>query len=385
LFAPACSRKRLDLAATLLQFKLFVPFILFPLAESRPESSEVSDEYDSLLIVSFGGPEKPDDVMPFLENVTRGRNIPRERLLEVAEHYQQYGGVSPLNQQVRDLMTELKPVLQAAGIELPVYWGNRNWHPLLEHTLAQMKQDGRKRGLALVLSAYSSYSGCRQYREDIERSRAAIGEAAPTFDKIRVFYNHPDFIAANTDRIGQAANAFEGKGFQLIFTAHSIPLSMAENSDYVLQLQESGRLIAEQLEIPRARWDLVYQSRSGRPQDPWLGPDICDHLRDLAGRGVRNVVVAPIGFLSDHMEVLFDLDEEARGVCRELGLSMQRAQSVGTHPKFVRMLVELIQERVGQVTTRRAIGRFEASHDVCPVDCCPAPRKPPARTAPPAD
>lgn len=341
----------------------------------------MSDEYDSLLIVSFGGPEKPDDVMPFLENVTRGRNIPRERLLEVAEHYQHFGGISPLNQQVRDLMSALKPALQSAGVDLPMYWGNRNWHPMLADTLTQMNRDGRKRGLALVLSAYSSYSGCRQYREDIERARETVGSDAPTFDKIRVFYNHPDFITANADLIGQSADAFEGQEFQLVFTAHSIPMSMAETSRYALQLRETGRLIAEQLGIPPERWDLVYQSRSGRPQDPWLEPDICDHLRQLAERDVRNVVVAPIGFLSDHIEVLFDLDEEARNICHELGISMRRASSVGTHPKFVQMLVELIEERLGMIPTRRAVGRFEASHDVCPIDCCPAPQRPPARPA----
>jgi ferrochelatase len=356
-------------------------FSYFSHRSSRPKSSNVPDEFDSLLIVSFGGPEKPGDVMPFLENVTRGRNIPRERLLEVAEHYQHYGGASPLNQQVRDLMAELKPALRQAGIDLPIYWGNRNWHPMLADTLAQMKRDGRKRGLSLVLSAYSSYSGCRQYREDIERARGAVGEDAPACDKIRVFYNHPDFIGANSDLISRAAGAFEGRQYQLVFTAHSIPMSMAENCHYVIQLQETGRLIAEQLEIPPERWDLVYQSRSGRPQDPWLEPDICDHLRNLAERGVRNVVVAPIGFLSDHIEVLFDLDEEARNVCHELGISMQRAPSVGTHPKFVGMLVELIEERLGLVTTRRAVGQFEASHDVCPVDCCPAPQRPPAKSA----
>ncbi|HSG73368.1 MAG TPA: ferrochelatase [Planctomycetaceae bacterium] len=341
----------------------------------------MSDEYDSLLIVSFGGPEQPADVMPFLENVTRGRNIPRERLLEVAEHYQHFGGVSPLNQQVRDLMSELKPALKSAGIDLPMYWGNRNWHPMLADTLSLMKQDNRKHGLALVLSAYSSYSGCRQYREDIERARETVGPDAPTFDKIRVFYNHPDFITANADLIGQSADAFEGQEFQLVFTAHSIPMSMAETSRYALQLLETGRLIAEQLGIRPERWDLVYQSRSGRPQDPWLEPDICDHLRQLAERDVRNVVVAPIGFLSDHIEVLFDLDEEARNICHELGISMRRAQSVGIHPKFVQMLVELIEERLGIISTRRAVGHFEASHDICPIDCCPAPQRPPARPA----
>jgi protoporphyrin/coproporphyrin ferrochelatase len=340
----------------------------------------VSEEFDSLLIVSFGGPERPEDVLPFLENVTRGRNIPRERLLEVAEHYHHFGGVSPLNQQVRDLIALLEPALLSAGVNLPLYLGNRNWHPLLEDTVARMASDGRQRGLALVLSAYSSYSGCRQYRDDLQRACEAVGPAAPEFGKVRVFYNHPDFIAANAERIRQSAEAFDGGDFQLVFTAHSIPMSMAETCDYSRQLLETGRLIAEQLGVSKEQWDLVYQSRSGRPQDPWLEPDICDHLRELADRGIRRVVVAPIGFLSDHIEVLFDLDEEARAVCDELGLEMQRAPSVGTHPLFVRMLVELIQERLGRIATRRAIGLYQASHDVCPADCCPPPPRPPHHT-----
>lgn len=341
-----------------------------------------TDDYDAILVVGFGGPEKKEDVMPFLENVTRGRNIPRERLEEVAEHYYHYDGVSPINQQVRDLLDVLKTALKEAGVTLPVYWGNRNWHPMLEDTVAQMKTDGVKNVLGLVLAGYSSYSSCRQYREDMYGAGEASGWDASQFDKIRVFYNHPDFIAANADHVKQAAEPFNGEPYHLVFTAHSIPNSMADTCDYEKQLQEASRLVGEAVGLGPDDWKLVYQSRSGRPQDPWLDPDICDYLKGFAGGDVKNVVILPIGFLSDHMEVMFDLDEEAQEVCEEVGLSMQRAATVGTHPKFVGMLVELIKERLGKVETRRAIGEYGPNHDVCPLDCCPAPARRPAATRP---
>ncbi len=338
--------------------------------------------YDSILIVGFGGPEKPDDVMPFLENVTRGRNIPRERLLEVAEHYHHFGGVSPINAQVRELIGALRPELERQGVDLPIYWGNRNWHPMLADTMAEMVRDGRKRALGLVLAAYSSYSSCRQYREDVQRAQQAVGEGAPVVDKIRVFYNHPDFIEANADRvrsaIGEIDEARRGSA-RLAFTAHSIPKSMADHCDYERQLEETCRLVAEAVGVGPERWRLVYQSRSGRPQDPWLEPDILDHLRTLHEEGVRDVVVHPVGFLSDHMEVLFDLDEEARQLADELGMKMVRSGSVGVHPRFVGMLVELLRERMDGIGERRAIGQYGANHDVCPVNCCPAPARPPGR------
>lgn len=332
--------------------------------------------YDAILVVGFGGPEKKDDVLPFLENVTRGRNIPRERLLEVAEHYYHYDGISPINQQVRELIAALEPPLRNAGVDLPIYWGNRNWHPLLADTAAQMKQDGVQKVLGLVLAAYSSYSSCRQYREDMYRAGETIGWAPDRFDKIRVFYNHPDFIAANADHARQTAAAFGKEPYQLVFTAHSIPQSMADSCDYEQQLQEASRLVAEAVGVSPQHWKLVYQSRSGRPQDPWLGPDICDYLKAISDQNIKNVVVLPIGFLSDHMEVLFDLDEEAQAVCDSVGLHMQRAPSVGTHPRFIAMLVELIQERREDPPLKRAIGDFGPSHDVCPLDCCPAPKRP---------
>lgn len=341
-----------------------------------------TDNYDAILVVGFGGPEKKEDVMPFLENVTRGRNIPRERLEEVAEHYYHYDGVSPINQQVRDLLEVLKPALQEAGVELPVYWGNRNWHPMLEDTVAQMKADGVEKVLGLVLAGYSSYSSCRQYREDMYRAGEASGWEPSQFDKIRVFYNHPNFIEANADHVKQAAEPFGGEPYRLVLTAHSIPSSMADQCDYEQQLQEASRLVAEAVGLGPDDWKLVYQSRSGRPQDPWLDPDICDYLKEIAGGDTKNVVVLPIGFLSDHMEVMFDLDEEAQEVCQEVGLKMQRAATVGTHPKFVRMLVELIQERLGEVETRRSMGEYSANHDVCPLDCCPAPARRPAAARP---
>ena len=338
--------------------------------------------YDAILIVGFGGPERPDDVMPFLENVTRGRNIPRERLLEVAEHYMHFGGVSPINAQVRELIAALEPELRAHGVDLPIYWGNRNWHPLLPDTMRRMVDDGVKHALGVVLAAYSSYSSCRQYRENVMAAREATGPEAPIVDKMRVWYNHPDFIAANADRLREAlATLPEGvrDGVHVAFTAHSIPSSMAAGCDYEKQLTETARLTAEAVGIPAERWKLVYQSRSGRPEDPWLEPDILDHIADLKAKGVDAVAIAPIGFLSDHMEVLFDLDEEAAHKAAELGMAFARAGTVGTHPRFVGMLRELIVERITASPERRAVGQFGPNHDVCPVDCCPAPRRPAAR------
>lgn len=344
-----------------------------PATPTSDASSPRTSPYDALLIVSFGGPEKPEDVMPFLENVTRGRNIPRERLLEVAEHYHHFGGVSPINQQTRDLMSALRPELDRRGIDLPLYWGNRNWHPMLDDTLREMTTDGAKHALALVLAGFSSYSSCRQYRENIQAACLAAGPGAPTVDKVRVFYNHPDFIAANADRVREALEripADRRSSARLAFTAHSIPTPMAETSNYAEQLRESCRLVAESLGIPEDRWALVYQSRSGRPTDPWLEPDILDHLDAIHGQGTRDIIVHPIGFLSDHLEVLYDLDEEAHERAKSLGMGFARAGTVGVHPRFVAMLAELIAERIANPGERRAIGRFGPSHDACPANCC---------------
>ena len=327
-------------------------------------------EYDALLVVSFGGPEGMEDVMPFLENVLRGRNVPRERMLSVAHHYEMFGGISPINQQNRNLIAALKEELQRNGPNLPIYWGNRNWHPLLPDTLRQMAADGIENALAFVTSAYSSYSSCRQYRQNIADAQAEVGPGAPRIDKLRTFYNHPLFIEANVDHIRTALSRFDDRAraeAQLVFTAHSIPESMATNCEYAAQLQETGKLIAEELEIDR--WRVVYQSRSGAPSQPWLGPDVCDYLKELHEREVRNVVVAPIGFVSDHMEVVYDLDHEAQQLANEFWMKMVRAATAGTHPAFVNMIRELILERVDHAPAQ-FLGTRGAGHDVCPADCC---------------
>jgi ferrochelatase len=332
--------------------------------------------YDAILIVSFGGPEKPADVLPFLENVTRGRNIPRERLLEVAEHYYHFGGKSPINDQCRELMSALRAELNRKGICLPIYWGNRNWRPFLADTLRKMREEGIKRALAFVTSAYSSYSSCRQYRENIAAAQAEIGPDAPSVDKLRAFYNHPGFIEATADRVRHALAQFsedEKRSLRLVATAHSIPCSMAEMSDYGQQLRETTRFVSEAAGV--GNWDLVYQSRSGPPSQPWLGPDILEHLRKVSEEGTRNVVVAPLGFISDHLEILYDLDVEAADVSRQSGIKMVRAATVGTHPAFVKMIGQLIAERLLPNEPRLAMGSFGPNHDVCPFDCCPAPQR----------
>jgi len=341
--------------------------------------------YDAILLVSFGGPEKSEDVIPFLENVTRGRNIPRERLLEVAGHYHHFGGRSPINDQCRELIAALRQELNAHEINLPIYWGNRNWLPLLPDTLREMRDAGVKNALALVTSAYSSYSGCRQYRENIAAAQEAAGRGAPRIDKLRVFYNHPDFIAACVDRVREAAAQFaasEAPSLRMVATAHSIPCAMAQTSDYEKQLRETARLVAEGAGLET--WDLVYQSRSGPAAQPWLEPDILDHLRLLHDQGVTNVIVAPLGFVSDHLEVLYDLDYEAQRLANDLGMKMVRAGTAGTHPLFIKMLRQLIAERLFPDRPKLAMGLYGPNHDVCPADCCPAPPRagrPPASEA----
>lgn len=323
--------------------------------------------YDALLVVSFGGPEGMDDVMPFLENVVRGRNVPRERLLGVAQHYAGFGGVSPINQQNRNLIAALKEELRANGPAFPIYWGNRNWHPLLPETLRAMAAAGVKNALAFVTSAYSSFSSCRQYQQNIANAQAEVGLTAPHIEKLRAFYNHPLFVEANLDRIRAAFSQLNGAVEHLAFTAHSIPESMAAKCDYTVQLQETAGLIAETLGI--ADWKVVYQSRSGSPSQPWLGPDIVDHVRQLKSEGVTNVVVAPVGFVSDHMEIVYDLDVEAKQLADELGVNLVRAATAGTHPSFVKMIRELILERVDNAPAR-FLGSRGAAHSICPADCC---------------
>ena len=337
--------------------------------------------YDAILVVSFGGPESTDDVIPFLETVLRGRNVPRERLLTVAEHYYHFGGKSPINQQTRELIAALEHELEARGPKLPVYWGNRNWHPLLPETLLQMKKDGVRRALGFVTSAYSSYSGCRQYRENITQAQREVGEGAPEVDKLRVFFNHPEFIDATAERVQEALAAVPSgvqqdaqQNVQVVYIAHSIPVSMAAGSDYVRQLEEVRRLVSQKLGVRNDA--LVYQSRSGAPGQPWLEPDILDHLRALKTQNLASaVVLAPIGFISDHMEILYDLDVEARQLCDSLPLPMTRAKTVGLHPKFVAMIRELIMERMDPFVERRAVGALGPRANVCAEDCCPALRR----------
>jgi len=330
------------------------------------------NHYDAFLLVSFGGPEGPGDVLPFLENVLRGKNVPHERMLEVAQHYQQFEGVSPINEQNRRLIAALETEFAARCPQIPVYWGNRNWHPLLADTLQQMADEGVKRAIAFFTSAYSSYSSCRQYREDITRAQTEVGPRAPEVDKLRVFFNHPGFIEpmveSVADCLGQIPEDQRNETL-LLFSAHSIPLSMSENCQYVAQLQEACRLVADG--TGHAHWELVYQSRSGPPRQPWLEPDICDRIGQLhRERPLRHVVVLPIGFISDHLEVLYDIDTEARELCEHLGITMHRASTVGTHPRFVQMIGELLSERISENPDRLALGCLGPSHDVCPTDCC---------------
>jgi ferrochelatase len=329
---------------------------------------------DALLLVSFGGPEGMDDVMPFLQNVVRGRNVPPERLRSVAAHYERFAGRSPINDQCRALLAALREELDRSGPRLPIYWGNRNWRPFLGDAVRRMADDGVQRALALVTSAFGSYPSCRQYLDDVERARAAVGPAAPEIHKLRAFYNHPGFVQPLVERTAAALErvpASRRAAAELVFTAHSIPRSMAETSPYEAQLRETSGLVAASL--GRERWSLVYQSRSGPPAQPWLEPDIGDHLSALAAAGARDVVVCPIGFLCDHMEVIYDLDVEAAGRARDLSLELVRAATVGTHPRFVRMVRELVLERISEQAPRPYLGAHGPAPDVCARDCCPPP------------
>lgn len=336
-----------------------------------PLFAEQAANYDALLVLSFGGPEGMADVIPFLENVTRGRNIPAERLAEVAEHYYHFGGVSPINAQNRAVIAALEFELRAHGVSLPIYFGNRNWNPYLVDTLAQMREDGIRNVLVFVTSAYSSYSGCRQYREDVTHAVELLGADDMHFDKIRVFYNHPGFLtpmARDLEAELAQLTPTERAATEVIFTAHSVPLSMARGSAYERQLQEASRLVAEM--AGAHRYQLAWQSRSGPPHVPWLEPDILDVLDDLAASGTQRVIVLPVGFISDHLEVLFDLDEEAKARAAERGLAFSRLPTVGTDPLFIAMIRELIEERLTEQPKRRALGMYGPNHDLCPMNCC---------------
>lgn len=327
--------------------------------------------YDAVVIVSFGGPEGPDDVMPFLRNVTAGRGVPDERLAEVAEQYMMFDGVSPLPAHDRALVDAVRADFAEHGLDIPVYLGNRNWAPYLADTVRQMKDDGVERALAFATSAFSSYSGCRQYREDIERARFDVGPGAPEIHKIRVFHDHPGFIEPMVERVGDALERLPNG--RLVFTAHSIPMAMATTSDYVDQLRWVCGVLADR--HGRSDWDLVWQSRSGPPQVPWLEPDICDHLRTLADDGGDEVVIVPVGFVADHQEVRFDLDTQALEVATEVGIALERAGTVGLHPTYVAMIRELVEERRSG-STPLSLSPNGPRQDVCGVGCCPAPRRP---------
>jgi protoporphyrin/coproporphyrin ferrochelatase len=339
--------------------------------------------YDAFLLVSFGGPEGPDDVIPFLQNVTAGRGVPPERLEQVAEHYYRFGGISPINQQCRDLLAVVEKDFAARDIGLPIYWGNRNWDPYLPDTLARMAADGVQHALAFVTSAYSSYSSCRQYLDNIERARELAGPLAPQVDKIRQFYNHPGFIRPHAAAVAQAAEALGTDDFDLVFTAHSIPAGMSAGSGpaggaYPVQLAETARLVAAELGYDRP-WRLAYSSRSGPPSQPWLAPDINDCLADLAAGGSKAVVVSPIGFTSDHMEVRFDLDVEAAETAAAHGLPFARAATPGTDPLFVSMISELVRERLDGAAPA-VLGDLGPGANSCPAGCCgQGAARPPAR------
>ena len=319
-------------------------------------------KYDAFLLVSFGGPEKREDVIPFLENVLRGRNVPRERMLEVAEHYYHFDGKSPINRQCEELLAALRVEFAANNVNLPIYWGNRNWHPMLADTVERMRADGVHHALALATSAYGSYSGCRQYREDLDRAIAAIA-GAPIIDKIRPFSSDPGFIAAAAARVSEALDKLPGA--DIVYTAHSVPLSMSQSSPYEQQLRaacaEVNRLIGR-ADAPPA---LVFQSRSGPPGQPWLEPDIGDHIRHTDS---KRLIVVPIGFLSDHMEVLFDLDTEAAEIARKRGIEFARAGTVGTHPVFVSAIRKMVEAAIANDGV-----------NACPPDCCQSPQRPGAR------
>ena len=340
--------------------------------------------YDAVMVVSFGGPEGPADVQPFLASVTAGRGIPPERLAAVARQYHQVGGVSPINSQCRRLRAALADRLAAAGHDLPVYWGNRNWAPYLADTVAEMARAGHRRVLAVVTSAYSSYSGCRQYLDDIAAARATVGDAAPVIHKVRAYYDHPGFVEPFADAVAEARRELPAElrgGARLVFTAHSIPASMAGGCDYERQLEQTARLVAASAGFDA--WTMSWQSRSGPPSVPWLEPDVNDHLRQLArdpAGGARAVVLAPIGFVTDHMEVVWDLDTVASSTAADLGIRLVRAVTPGTVPdeQFVAMWQDLIGERLRPGAPRRSLGRLGAGPDFCPADCCPAARPNPS-------
>lgn len=361
-----------------------------------PTPSPAEIPVDAVLILSFGGPERPEDVMEFLRNVTRGRNVPDERLAEVAEQYALFGGRSPINDQCRDLAAALDERLAATDHDFPVYFGARNWHPFVADTVSRMAEDGVRHAAVFVTSAFGSYSGCRQYREDLARARDEVGHEAPELTKLRLFYNHPGFIDPLVDNLAAGLDRLADRSkVRVLFSAHSIPVSMAAGCDYEDQLTNAAELILERLEarghdLPDhdrpdhdlPDHDIVYQSRSGPPQVPWLEPDINDHLRALAAADEPpdGVVVVPLGFTSDHMEVLFDLDTQAARTAAELGLAFDRVPSVGTDTRYVDMIIGLVDEIAAGVTPV-AIGAHGPWPFACPDGHCSPPQRPARRPA----
>ena len=314
--------------------------------------------FDAVLIISFGGPQGPDDIRPFLANVLRGRRVPPERVEEVAHHYELFGGVSPITELTRKQADGLATRLAAAGHPLPVYVGMRNWHPFLADTLREMRAAGVRRVVGFIAAAQHSYSSCEQYRENVATARRELRETGADIDVTYVgsWFDHPLFIAANAAHVRNAVQRLPAElqgAARLVCTAHSIPMPMAERSRYREQLEETARLVAQQ--AGTAQWALVYQSRSGRPQDPWLEPDVCDYLRRERTNGLTAAVIAPIGFVCDHIEVLYDLDTEAAQVCREVGLPMVRAEAVNDDPAFLDMMADVVLKTIRRHETGRAL------------------------------
>jgi protoporphyrin/coproporphyrin ferrochelatase len=360
-----------------------------PAAESGPAHVEEPVAYDALLLLGFGGPEGQDDVIPFLRNVTAGRGIPDERLEEVAHHYRHFGGVSPINQQNRDLVAALDAELRARGIDLPVYWGNRNWMPYVADAVQQLHADGHRRVLALATSAYSSYSSCRQYREDLADALEATGLGEQLqIDKVAQFFDHPGFVTPFVDGIRSGLEKLREHGIEkpdeieVLFSTHSIPVADAERSGprdrdfgpggaYAAQHTAVAEQIMRTLgsESP---WQLVYQSRSGPPSVPWLEPDVNDAIAALPAQGRRGVLIVPLGFVSDHMEVMWDLDTEAIETATELGLVAVRIATPGTSPTYVAGLVDLIEERLNgtPASQRPRVTSLGPWFDVCRPGCC---------------
>ncbi len=344
-----------------------------------------ANSFQALLFQSFGGPEGHDDVMPFLRNVTRGRGVPDERLEEVAAHYHAVGGVSPINAQNRALIAALDKEFADNGISLPIYYGNRNWRPYVADAVRRMRDDHVKRALVFATSATSSFSGCRQYRNDLAQARTVAGDGAPDLVKLRHYFDHPGFIAANVDHVRAALETLPEQhraDARLVFTAHSIPQTMNDvsgpqrNGLYRSQHHDTARLVTALVRGADAEFDLVWQSRSGPPQVPWLEPDINDHLASLANQGVSAVVVCPTGFVSDHVEVLWDLDTEARASAEALGMHFARAATAGVHPGFVTAIRELVEEQLTGAPAK-SIGTLGLCGVDCPDGCCPAPARRP--------